>query len=144
MIRYFSILLTMVLFCFVSLQIGLAEVKNVGQNESPEIAIKTCNDANISIYPDATFVYGNSKIGYCFATNESVEAVKAWYKKQLPSWQVYEDNDSCAFYTGDKETNLRDLVMKTPFVILQKNSNLPVKHSLDKNMTTEIVIMVSL
>ena len=140
--RILRIVVAIFLFCFVSSGFGRAEGHNVGHNDSLEKTYEVIKSVDINVYPGATFVYGNSEIGYCFTTKESVETVKAWYKKQLSSWQVNENKDSCFIYNGKEETNIRDLVMENPLVSIRENSNLPEEHNLDKKMTTEIIIMV--
>jgi hypothetical protein len=99
--------------------------------------------AGIPLYTKARFVYGNNSVGYRFASSEPVDNVRAWYRKQLSSWPVYEDKyGSWIIYKGKPGASMGDLIMKKTQVSVQKNDKLPEWHSLDKNMTTEIVVMV--
>jgi len=104
---------------------------------------KLIKDAGIPLYSKAPFVYGNASVGYRFASSEPVEAVRNWYKNKLSSWPVYEDkNDSWIIYQGKPGADMAQLLMQKTQVSVQKNDKLPEWHSLDKNMTTEIVIFV--
>jgi hypothetical protein len=82
-------------------------------------------------------------VGYRFASSEPVDKVRTWYRKQLSSWPVYEDRyGSWIIYKGKPGADMADLLMQKTQVSVQKNDKLPEWHSLDRNMTTEIVIMV--
>jgi hypothetical protein len=99
--------------------------------------------AGIPLYSKARFVYGNNSVGYRFASSEPVDKVRTWYRKQLSSWPVYEDRyGSWIIYKGKPGADMADLLMQKTQVSVQKNDKLPEWHSLDRNMTTEIVIMV--
>ena len=109
----------------------------------PDQDEKLIKSAGIPLYSEARFVYGNNSVGYRFASSQPVEAVRAWYRKQLSSWPVYEDEyGSWIIYKGKPGAGMGDLIMKKTQVSIQKNDKLPEWHSLDKNMTTEIVVMV--
>ena len=99
--------------------------------------------AGIPLYSKARFVYGNNSVGYRFASSEPLDNVRAWYKKKLSSWPVYEDKyGSWIIYKGKPGANMGELIMQKNQVSVQKNDKLPEWHSLDKNMTTEILIQV--
>lgn len=99
--------------------------------------------AGVPLYPKARFVYGNASVGYRYATSEPVKTVQSWYRSKLSSWPVYEDKyGSWIIYKGKPGASMADLVMKKTQVSIQKNEKLPEWHSLDKDMTTEIVIFV--
>ena len=100
-------------------------------------------NAGIPLYSKARFVYGNASVGYRFASSESVEAVRNWYKNKLSSWPVYQDNfGSWIIYKGDPGADMAQLLMQKSQVQVMKNDKLPEWHSLDNDMTTEIVIFV--
>ena len=104
---------------------------------------KLLKNAGIPLYSKARFVYGNSSVGYRFASSQPIETVRTWYKKKLSSWPVYEDNyGSWIIYKGEPGANMGELIMQKNQVSVQKNDKLPEWHSLDKKMTTEILIMV--
>lgn len=99
--------------------------------------------AGIPFYPKARFVYGNASVGYRYATSEPVETVQSWYQKKLPSWPVYSDKfGSWILYKGKPGASMADLVMKKTQISVQQNEKLPEWHSLDSDMTTEIVIFI--
>jgi len=109
----------------------------------PDQDEKLIQNAGIPIYSKARFVYGNSSVGYRFASSQPIETVKTWYKNKLSSWSVYEDTfGSWIIYNGKPGADLGELIMQKTQVSVQKNDKLPEWHSLDKDMTTEIVIMV--
>ena len=104
---------------------------------------KLMKNAGIPLYSKARFVYGNSSVGYRFASSQPIEKVRSWYKKKLSSWPVYEDNyGSWIIYKGEPGANMGELIMQKTQVSIQKNDKLPEWHSLDRKMTTEILIMV--
>jgi hypothetical protein len=108
-----------------------------GQHEKQIIS------AGVPIYSKALFVYGNPSAGYRFASREPVEKVRTWYRKKLSSWPVYEDRfGSWIIYKGKPGATMSQLVMQKTQVSIQKNEKLPEWHSLDKEMTTEIVIFI--
>ena len=82
-------------------------------------------------------------MGYRYASSESVEKVRKWYKKKLSSWPVYKDKfDTWIIYKGEPGADMGQLVMQKNQVSVQKNEKLPEWHSLDKDMTTEILIFI--
>ena len=99
--------------------------------------------AGIPSYSKARFVYGNPSVGYRYASSEPVENVRKWYRKKLPSWSVYEDEfASWIIYKGKPGVGMSQLMMQKDQVSVQKNAKLPEWHSLDKDMTTEILIFI--
>lgn len=104
---------------------------------------KLIKNAGIPLYSKARFVYGNSSVGYRFASSQPIERVRTWYINKLPSWPVYEDEfGSWIIYKGKPGAGMGELIMQKTQVSVQKNDKLPEWHSLDKKMTTEILIMV--
>lgn len=98
--------------------------------------------AGIPLYSKADFVYGNSSVGYRFATSEPVETVRAWYKKKLSSWSVFADEfGTWIIYQGKPGAKMGGFLQNNR-VSVQTNDKLPEWHALDESMTTEIVIMV--
>ena len=98
-------------------------------------------DAGIPIYQEAIFAYGNASVGFRYATSTSPETVRQWYREKLSSWSVYEQYGGWILYNGKPGLGMTEIMEKDQ-VSIQKNENLPEWHSLDKTMTTEIVIMV--
>ncbi|KPJ97511.1 MAG: hypothetical protein AMJ60_11000 [Desulfobacterales bacterium SG8_35] len=107
----------------------------------PDQDAKLIKSAGIPLYSKADFVYGNSSVGFRFASSEPVETVKTWYRKQLPSWPVYNEYGGWILYNGKAGSGMGEIMAK-PQVSVQENEKLPEWHDLDKKMTTEIVIMV--
>ena len=104
---------------------------------------KLIKNAGIPLYSKARFVYGNTSVGYRFASSEPVERVRGWYQAKLSSWPVYEDKyGAWIIYKGEPGADMGELIMQKNQVSVQKNDKLPEWHSLDKNMTTEITIFV--
>lgn len=104
---------------------------------------KLIKGAGVPLYPMARFVYGNPNVGFRFASAEPVEKVQAWYKGKLPSWPVYKDKfGSWIIYNGEPGANMAQLVLQKTQVSIRKNEDLPQWHSLDKDVTTEIVIFI--
>jgi len=102
---------------------------------------KLIKNAGIPLYSKARFVYGNSSVGYRFASSEPVQAVQLWYRAKLSTWPVMDQYGSWIIYNGKPGAGLGEIMSK-PQVTVQINDKLPEWHSLDKNMTTEIVIMI--
>lgn len=102
---------------------------------------KLIKDAGIPLHSEAIFVYGNQDVGFRFATNVLPEKVQEWYRKELPKWALYNKYGSWMLYNGAPDKGMAD-VMSVNNINVTHNANLPEWHSLDKNMTTEIVIMI--
>lgn len=98
-------------------------------------------EAGIPIYKNSTFVYGNKDVGFRFASKDSPEKIRQWYRENLSKWSLFEEYGSWLLYDGKPGLGMGG-VMSTNQVSIQKNDQLPTWYSLDKNMTTEIVIMV--
>ena len=98
--------------------------------------------AGIPVYSGAAFAIGNKDTGYRYATSDSPEAVRQWYRKQLPSWSIFDQFGSWLLYKGKPGLDMGE-VMSNDQVMIQKNDNLPGWHNLKKSMTTEIVIKLA-
>lgn len=99
------------------------------------------NNAGIPLYDKAVFAYGNSSVGFRFATSDSPETVRQWYMEQLSGWTVFDQFGSWLIYNGKPGLGMGEVMSKDQ-VSVQVNDKLPEWHSLDKSMTTEIVIMI--
>jgi hypothetical protein len=97
--------------------------------------------AGIPIYVAAVFAMGNKDVGFRFATADAPDKVKQWYREQLANWSLFESYGAWILYDGKAGAGMSD-IMATNQVAVQQNENLPEWHSLPKDMTTEIVIMV--
>lgn len=102
---------------------------------------KLIKAAGVPLFSEAIFAYGNKDVGYRFATSTPPEQVREWYRQQLPKWSVFNEYGSWIMYEGSPGLTMGEIMSKNQ-VMIQKNDNLPGWHSLEKNMTTEIVIMI--
>ena len=107
----------------------------------PDTDARTIKDAGIPIHHSAAFAYGNKDVGFRFASNESPEKVRKWYQEQLPGWSLFDQYGTWILYNGGPGAGVSE-IMTSNQVAVQENANLPEWHSLQKDMTTEIVIMV--
>ncbi len=105
-----------------------------------DVDAKVIKEAGISVYPDAIYVYGNQELGIRFATTHSPEKVREWYVKQLPGWSIMDEYGIWIIYEG--KPVLGGEVMLKKRIVISMNEDLPEWYSLDKNMTTDIVIMI--
>lgn len=102
---------------------------------------KLIDEAGVPLFPGATFVYGNKDVGFRFVSNTSPEQVQAWYRQQLPKWVLFNEYGGWILHDGAPGIGMGEVMSKNQ-VSVQHNNNLPQWHSLDKSMTTEIVIMI--
>lgn len=102
---------------------------------------KLITNAGIPIYGKSVFAYGNADVGFRFASSETPETIRQWYKEKLSSWVVYDQYGGWILYNGEQGLGMAEVMGKDQ-VSIQTNKNLPEWHSLDKGMTTEIVIMI--
>ena len=109
--------------------------------ELPAQDAKVIEAAGIPIYSGATFATGSQDVGYRFATSKSPAEVRKWYREKLSDWSLYEEYGGWILYKGQQGLGMSEVMSKLQ-VMIKENENLPQWHSLKKDMTTEIVIMV--
>jgi hypothetical protein len=102
---------------------------------------KLISDRGVPLYSKASFVNGNKDVGFRFASSISPEEAQKWYRQQLPNWSIYKEYGGWILYDGAPGKDMAG-VMSDNQVMIKKNDNLPEWFSLEKNMTTEIVIMI--
>jgi len=102
---------------------------------------KRIKAAGIPLYSKAILASGSQDIGFRFATGLPPEEVQEWYRKQLPKWALYNKYGGWILYNGAPNKGMAE-VMSMNHISVQHNDNLPQWFSLDKNMTTEIVIVI--
>ena len=107
----------------------------------PSSDAKLIEGAGIPIFSGATFAVGNQDVGFRFVTSKTPEEVQQWYLQKLSKWTLFNQYGSWILYNGPQGVGLGEIMSKNQGAV-QKNENLPQWHSLDKSMTTEIVIMV--
>ena len=103
--------------------------------------ISLMESPGVPVYSETIFAYGNSDVGFRFATSVSPDEVRKWYRAKLPKWSVLDEYGSWIMYDGEPGAGLGEVLSKNQ-ILIKKNDNLPGWHSLEKNMTTEITIMI--
>lgn len=114
---------------------------NVYAESLQPVDSKLIADAGIPIYKKATFASGDKVSGFRFATKLPAEDVQKWYQQQLADWSVYNQYDTWVIYDGAPVESIAE-VMSANHIGIKHNENLPQRASIDKNMTTEILIMI--
>jgi len=107
----------------------------------PPSDAKLIDSAGVPLFSGATFVQGNKGVGFRFASSTPTEEVQEWYRQQLPKWQVFNQYGGWILYDGAPGKGMGEVMFRNQ-ISVKRNDNLPQWHSLDKNMTTEIVIMI--
>lgn len=102
---------------------------------------KLIADEGVPLYSNATFVYGNKDVGFRFASATPPEEVQKWYLQQLTKWSLFKEYGGWILYDGEPGLNMAGIMSKNQ-ISVKRNDDLPQWYSLDKNMTTEIVIMI--
>ena len=98
--------------------------------------------AKIPAYPGAIFCAGDPAMGMRLATSDSVEAVRKWYRDQLPQWNTYEEYGGWILYAGAADADMAEIFSSFQ-VSISEHPELPQWHDLPSDMTTEIVIALS-
>lgn len=99
-------------------------------------------ELGIPVHPDVKYVYGNREAGIRFASNKSVDEIRAWYVEQLGAWAVIDQFGLWAIYDGPEGASFPD-VMSTNQVTISVNDEMPGWYSLDDDMTTEVVVQIA-
>jgi hypothetical protein len=102
---------------------------------------KLIEAAGVPLFSKATFVYGNKDVGFRFASSTPPEEVQKWHRQQLPKWSLFSEYGGWILYDGAPGIGMGEVMSKNQ-VSVKHNKNLPQWYSLDKKMTTEIVIMI--
>ena len=102
---------------------------------------KLISDKGVPLYTKVSFVNGSKDVGFRFASSTSPEEIQKWYLQQLPKWALYKEYGGWILYDGAPEKGMAE-VMSENQIMVKKNDNLPSWFSLEKDMTTEIVIMI--
>jgi len=102
---------------------------------------KVIESAGIQVYPQAQFVNGSQAVGYRFASTQSQAAVREWYRQRLSKWSLYQQFGGWILYDGEPGLSMGG-VMSTRQVMVKKNGLLHEWYGIDKDRSTEIVIMI--
>ena len=97
--------------------------------------------AGLSVYPNAVYLDGSPDFAAKFATSDTVEVVRDWYREKLPGWAVWVDGDMWVLYEGKPGLNPMEIMGK-PRVLVGVNENLPIIRGLKEDMKTEIALSV--
>ncbi len=97
--------------------------------------------SGIPVFDGAVFVIGNQDVGYRFATNRPPAEVRQWYRSKLADWSLFDSYGSWILYKGKKGAGMSE-IMSSRQVAVSTNEKMLEWHKLNKDMTTEIVIMV--
>lgn len=112
-------------------------VAGTGLNSQDEAAIKA---AGLTVYPGAVVLPGPGAMGFRFATSDNVNKVRSWYQEKTSGWAVFDDGSMWILYKGKPGLNPIEVMAKSQ-VLINSSEDLPLVHGLDKNMTTEIVLI---
>ena len=97
--------------------------------------------AGVPVFPKATFAIGSKAAGFRFVTSTPPEEVRSWYRQKLPEWSLLDKYGSWILYNGKPGMDMRG-VMSNNQIGVKSNDKLPEWYGLDKNVTTEILIMI--
>ena len=101
---------------------------------------KAIKDAGLAVYPGSVVL--PSAIGIKFASSDGVEKVRSWYSEKTSGWAVFDDGSMWILYNGKPGLNPIEVMSKSQ-VLIDSDENLPLIHGLDKNMKTEIVLILA-
>lgn len=132
-----NVLLVVVFTCFLSMTWAVSYAGNLPAADQDLI-----KSAGIPIYVGAEFVNGNHDVGFRFATSNSPEDVRAWYTKQLSAWSLYSEYGGWILYEGKPGLGLGNLIMKIKQVQVQNNSKMSEWFGIDREKSTEVVILI--
>ena len=65
--------------------------------DTPAKVKAAMDKAGLKVYPGAVYCTGQIDMGARFATSDSPEKVREWYRKEYPKWSVQEKYGSWAF-----------------------------------------------
>ena len=105
---------------------------------------KILKDAGISLYEGAVFTnggLGDEVMGSRFASSAPVEDVRAFYRKMFPGWALNDQYGAWILYDG-KPSKSPAAYMGKKQISVRQEKQLPGWFDLDRDMTTEITIVV--
>lgn len=111
---------------------------------TPDDLKATLAKAKVPVYPGAVFCVGSTSAGLRFATKDSVDNVRNWYRSQRPTWALIDEPkyQIWVLYEGPAGIGMMEWTAYN-MAQVNENKNLPEWHSLSKDMTTEIVLGVA-
>lgn len=131
----------------ISLIIGLVLILSTVIALAADLAAKDAKilkEAEIPVYQDAEFLnggLGDELIGARFASSAPVEDVRAFYRDKFPNWALNAEYGAWILYDGEPDGGPAAYMGKQQVSVVE-NKNLPSWFGVDKNMTTEIIIVV--
>lgn len=127
---------------FVLTAIALSTVAAWAQGLSPKDAA-VLKGAGIPVYQGAKYINGQlgGISGVRFVSSADLEEVRAFYRSALPGWALNSQYGTWILYNG-KPGGGPATYMNKQQVMVVKNMKLSSMFGLDKEMTTEIMIVV--
>jgi hypothetical protein len=104
-------------------------------------AAQVIRGAGLSVYPNAVYLDGSPDFAAKFATSDTAEAVRNWYREKLPGWAVWVEGDMWVLYEGKPGLNPMEIMDKSR-VLVGVNESLPIIRGLKEDMKTEIALSV--
>lgn len=100
--------------------------------------------AKVPIYPGSVFCIGSTSAGIRFATSDSVDKVRKWYRSQRSQWALIDEPkyQIWVLYEGAPGIGMMEW-LNYNMAAVNENKELPGWHGLSKDMTTEIVLGVA-
>ena len=105
---------------------------------------KIMEESGIPLYKGAEFInggLGDELVGARFASSAPVEDVRAFYRDKFPNWALNAEYGAWILYKGKQGSGPAAYMGKQQVSVVE-NKNLPSWFGVDKNMTTEIIIVV--
>jgi len=135
--RLFKMVLVSCLVLILSVGISLA-------GDLPAKDVKILQEAGIALYKGAEFInggLGDELVGARFASSAPVEDVRAFYRDKFPNWALNAEYGAWILYVGEPGGGPAAYMGKQQISVVT-NKNLPEWFGIDKNKTTEIIIVV--
>ena len=120
------------------------QAPSVKAGSLPDDLKDVLSKAGVPIYPGAIFCVGSTSAGLRFATKDSVEKVKKWYRAQRSNWSLIDKPkyEIWVLYEGPPGIAMMGW-LEYNLAQVSVNKDLPDWHDLPKDMTTEIVLGVA-
>jgi hypothetical protein len=128
-----------IIILVIILSVGIAIAGDISAEDA-----KVLEKAGIPIYKGAQYVngkLGGEMNGLRLATSAALEEVRAFYRSKFPSWALNDEYGSWILYNGEPGGGPAAYMDKQQVQVME-NKKLNEWFGIDKNLTTEIVIVV--